>query len=433
MKPQSNLNDCDVPFNNARLQFARKYRRHTIRSLARISGIAVRTISSYENGSGAPPSSPTLNALATALELPVSFFFAEDQEDFSKEQVSFRAPSKMTALDRDQHLCLASLIYELTQKIGVLFKLPVVNLPIFESLLYPESTNSIPDAVIESQADALRLKWGLGIEPISNLLNAVELNGIMIYSLPPSISSADGFSFWRGGRPFIIYNPNKTSERSRFDIAHELGHLVLHGNDSKISDSKTREREANTFASAFLMPKSGILSKLPHQCTISNLIPYKRKWKVSLAAFNVRLHHHDRAGIVCDMMGNEDAHHAGISGAGGFHERDLLDSRISHRIQNAALIRVRPEPSWLCAGIGGKIGVLVRPLRQAHRRPPADGRQAFAEHGADGGGDGNHYFAGSHLPRSSRTARNSSVRNSRPAGVRPGYRDSSFTGRPASD
>ncbi|MDT2306000.1 ImmA/IrrE family metallo-endopeptidase [Paenibacillus larvae] len=32
----------------------------------------------------------------------------------------------------------------------------------------------------------------------------------------------------RDERPYVLLSNDKTSSRSRFDIAHELGHLILH-------------------------------------------------------------------------------------------------------------------------------------------------------------------------------------------------------------
>lgn len=68
-------------------------------------------------------------------------------------------------------------------------------------------------------------------------------------------------------RDFDIFIPNHTThERDRFTIAHELGHYILHylPNVGPQTDSPFRidrygnsaiEREANLFASAFLMPE----------------------------------------------------------------------------------------------------------------------------------------------------------------------------------
>lgn len=283
-------------FNGSRLTFARKFRKFTIRHLADVSAVSLRTISSYENSTDLNPRDEIVKSLADALSFPESFFHGDELEHIEAEHVSFRALSKMTALDRDQNLCFGELAYTLSKWIDKYFSLPAVDVPMYgNELVYSRAGNgktkkeTTQARLIEGLAERLRADWGLGQLPIKNLLNLVESKGVMVFSLPENNSSTDGFSFWRGGRPFILYNQGKTSERSRFDIAHELGHLVLHG-DERYDDSKNKEREANTFASAFLMPGRGILGNYPRNAAISSFLPYKQKWNVSLAAFNYRLH-----------------------------------------------------------------------------------------------------------------------------------------------
>jgi Zn-dependent peptidase ImmA (M78 family) len=50
------------------------------------------------------------------------------------------------------------------------------------------------------------------------------------------------------------------------------------------------EREANAFASAFLMPKASVLANAPRAATLPSLIRHKKNWLVSVAALNYRLH-----------------------------------------------------------------------------------------------------------------------------------------------
>ncbi|MCH6544747.1 MAG: ImmA/IrrE family metallo-endopeptidase, partial [Deltaproteobacteria bacterium] len=82
-------------------------------------------------------------------------------------------------------------------------------------------------------------------------------------------SAVDAFSFWHGARPCIFLNPSKRSaSRSRFDIAHELGHLVLHADAAP--GSPIHEKEANAFASAFLLPRETFGSECPTQLSWSD-------------------------------------------------------------------------------------------------------------------------------------------------------------------
>ena len=107
----------------------------------------------------------------------------------------------------------------------------------------------------------------------------------------------DAFSCWRNGEPFIFLNTFKTTERSRFDAAHELGHLVLHKHGGP--QQKVAEQEANTFASSFLMPKADMLSHVSYVNSLSDIIKLKKRWGVSAAALLFRL---NKAGIVSDWQ-----------------------------------------------------------------------------------------------------------------------------------
>lgn len=87
-------------------------------------------------------------------------------------------------------------------------------------------------------------------------------------------AEVDAFSMWRQSTPFVFLNTKKSAEHSRFDAAHELGHLVLHRHGSP--QGREAEREANAFASAFLMPRASVLAYAPRMATIDHLIKLKK-------------------------------------------------------------------------------------------------------------------------------------------------------------
>jgi Zn-dependent peptidase ImmA (M78 family) len=93
---------------------------------------------------------------------------------------------------------------------------------------------------------------------------------------------------WKGNTPFVFLNTNKTAEHSRYDAAHELGHLVLHRHGSP--QGNEAEKQANKFASAFLMPQGSVRPVAPRFPTFDILVRLKRRWGVSVAALAYRLH-----------------------------------------------------------------------------------------------------------------------------------------------
>jgi Zn-dependent peptidase ImmA (M78 family) len=157
------------------------------------------------------------------------------------------------------------------------FELPAIAVPD----LHPQPSS-------EAAAKALRVKWGLADKPISNMVKLLESKGVRVFSLAENNKTLDAFSFWRNGKPFVFLNTMKSAERSRFDAAHELGHLVLHQHGQP--NGRKAEHEANAFASAFLMPPSSVLAYAPRNPSLQDLIEAKRGWGVSVSALAHRLH-----------------------------------------------------------------------------------------------------------------------------------------------
>jgi Zn-dependent peptidase ImmA (M78 family) len=127
------------------------------------------------------------------------------------------------------------------------------------------------------------------------MVRLLEAKGVRVFSLAEECLEVDAFSFWRGNRPLVFLNTMKSAEHSRFDAAHELGHLVLHPHGQP--NGRQAEREANTFAGAFLMPRSSLLAYAPRSATLPDLIRAKSIWKVSPAALAYRMR---EAGILSE-------------------------------------------------------------------------------------------------------------------------------------
>lgn len=270
-------------FNSARLILARKRRRMTGKDLAERSGLSAMTISRLEKGDNAPDES-TVSRLASALDFPQQFFFAHDVDPISTEAVSFRSLSKMSAKERDAAISAGTLGLELGNWIEARFSLPKPN-------VLDLSSESDP----ETAARSLRQYWGIGERPIGNMVGMLETHGVRVFSLSENTASVDAFSFWRDEKPFVFLNNFKTAERSILDAAHELGHLVMHRHagpnpDQVQSDDRATEREANAFASAFLMPANDVRSRMPRFIDADAVIKLKARWRVSAMAMAYRLH-----------------------------------------------------------------------------------------------------------------------------------------------
>lgn len=261
-------------FNPSRLTLARQRRGLTKAKLAAETKLTVRSISAFEAGEMAP-SERTLTELAQALRFPVSFFQAEGLELLRSDAVSFRALSTLTASRRDSAISAGAIAIALSKWIDSKFNLPCPNIP------------DLRGYTPEAAADALRAAWGLGERPIKNMVHRLEANGVRVFSLVEECKQVDAFSTWRDDKAYVFLNTMKSGERSRFDAAHELGHLVLHRHGGP--QGRPAETEADQFASAFLMPKASVLAAAPRMPTLAQLVRLKQTWQVSVAALAHRL------------------------------------------------------------------------------------------------------------------------------------------------
>ena len=263
----------------SRLVIARKRRGLTLTRLAELTGLSTRSISLYENGHQ-EPSGETLLQLAGVLDISPAFLGAPDMDESPEDAVSFRALSKMTARQRDRALSVGRIALLINDWIDTRFQLPAADIP------------SLTGHDPESAAEVVRARWGLGERPISNVLHLLEAHGVRIYSLTAENDELDAYSLYWRTQPFIFLSTSKTGERGRFDAAHELGHLVLHG-EHQMPNRPAAEVEANRFAAAFLMPRASVLAQGLRDATPARILQAKRIWKVAAMALTHRLHELD--------------------------------------------------------------------------------------------------------------------------------------------
>lgn len=264
-------------FNPTRLELARKRCRYTARILAERAQIAPVTLSRIVNGKQTPDEK-TVEQLVEALGFPRRFFFEDDIDLIDASTASFRSLKSMTARERDAAVAAGSLAYLLIDWVKAEFNLPTIDLLDLGQEHNPASA-----------ARSLRQYWSIGEKPIGNMIKLLETKGIRVFSLSENTKKVDAFSCWRDDEPYIFLNTLKTAERSRFDAAHELGHLVLHKHGGP-KQGRNAEFEANTFASSFLMPYADVLARTPYVACLDNIVEDKIRWGVSAKALAYRLH-----------------------------------------------------------------------------------------------------------------------------------------------
>ncbi|HEX2243205.1 MAG TPA: ImmA/IrrE family metallo-endopeptidase [Gammaproteobacteria bacterium] len=321
-----------------RLSLARKRRRLTKKALAEFLGITPHTVLRYESGEICPPDD-VVKRISKFLNFPEAFFSADEIEELSTDAASFRSLSSTSAKDRDAALAAGTIAFLFADWVEERFGLP------------QEDLIDLSDEEPEVAARSLRQKWGLGERPVRNMVHLLEAKGVRVFSLAENTKTVDAFSVWRAGKPYIFLNVFKTPERSRFDAAHELGHLVLHRHGGPYD--RGTEKEADRFASSFLMPSADVLAITPRVRHLRQIVQAKRRWAVSVFALIYRLHalgiitdwHYRTFCIQATEYGYRDNEPNGIAREQSLVWRDVLTELWRERVRKDDIARALGLPS----------------------------------------------------------------------------------------
>ncbi|WP_124048097.1 MULTISPECIES: helix-turn-helix domain-containing protein [Bacillus subtilis group] len=263
----------------------------TTREFADRIGVSHQMVSKYENGQSMPTPS-LLDKMILELNLPFRFFLKPLNENITGKPVFFRSRAISSKKLKKIHEIKLEWLIEVQHYLDNILDFPSVNLPSNvknNSFFQPLDFEDIDEIAMQ-----LREAWGLNAGPISNLILLMEKNGIVVSKVTMADIKIDACSAWdKQGRPFILLGNNKRSfSRSRFDLAHELGHLILHRhlklnefNDKKIYNRL--EEEADYFASSFLLPKESFMEEFISS-SLEYFISMKKRWKLSIQALVYR-------------------------------------------------------------------------------------------------------------------------------------------------
>lgn len=265
--------------------------------LSELVSVSKQAVSQYEMGKNSPGIA-ILTSIANVLKYPVSFFYKPlPVNENASSAVFFRCKKTTSVKALNAAREKIAIFREINDYLEEFIDFPMLNLP--KVNYEDDGINPIDNEQIEQHAMALRNHWGLGTRAIDNLINIVQKNGIMVSKMQLRLSKLDAFSVWFNNKPFIFLSSDKdTNVRIRFDIAHEIGHLLMHADyysEEDLKNSVIREKlenEADRFAGAFLLPKESF-SKDVFSTSIDHFIQIKSKWKASIGAMIYR----------CDTLG----------------------------------------------------------------------------------------------------------------------------------
>lgn len=282
-----------------RIREARMFRGFTQSDLAQAVGITKQAVSQCETGV-LTPSAETLVRISNALEFPLSFF----SHPFASPilaPVFFRkrkTAAKKTRYVFETYIEWMSDIYEYIER--------HVHLP--EVCLVTDERVGYTPTELSRIATKLRRHWGLGDGPISDMTLLLENNGIIISKVGLDASKVDACSVFytpvsSRKRPMIFLTSGTSSVRSRRDLAHELGHQVLHSWMDKEEFEAYQdviEQDADIFASFFLMPEQSMRRESFAVKTLDSLLLMKQRWGASAQSI---LYHLLQIGCIDQKLG----------------------------------------------------------------------------------------------------------------------------------
>ncbi len=256
-------------------------------ALAELVNRKPASISHYEKGRIEPPAE-VVHALSKALDVQVGFFFKPPRcmPEGPTFHRSLSAATKRARLRAERRI---DWTFDILRFLEGYVDIPSANLPPLTFDLLGELT----DDQIEIAAHGLRRYWGLGDGPIPNLVWLVEQQGVVVVRDSVGNNKLDAHSRWCGERPIIVLNSDKrSSTRSRFDCAHELGHVLFHRNVSVAQAQRSENRKrieapADRFGGAFMMPAETFAEEVGRP-TLEGLLALKSRWRMSVAAMLVR-------------------------------------------------------------------------------------------------------------------------------------------------
>lgn len=236
-----------------RLRQARMKEKLSMDALCQLmqGAVSKQAVSKYE-AAKMMPSSTILIALAEALKVSLDYFFQPFKFDVQEMKVSFRKKSSVNQKDIDAlKIHIQEEIEHYLEIEEILGKEPTIYNKVKATKILIDTQDMI------ECAKEVREKWKLGIDPIINVQEILEANGVKV--IP--VNGPEGFDGVSGmindNIPIIVLNKNITMpERLRFTAFHELGHLLFNANISEDMSDHNKEKMCHAFASEMLLPSS---------------------------------------------------------------------------------------------------------------------------------------------------------------------------------
>lgn len=293
--PSDRATDAAALFDGGRLTLARHLAGLRKSDLAVKVEKSATAVAAWESGAKRPTAT-TVARLALSLGVEPGYFSVRpDNVAALSATPHFRSLRSTTQVARDQAFAYGQVAVDIAQTLERHVEFPDCDVPTCPVPI-DDATGDGP----EHAAGLVREQWELGCGPVGHLVRLVENRGILVVFSPPQTATVDAYSFDSRLRPVIVLNPIKHDYyRQRFDVAHELGHLIMHGDAEP--GGRIVEQQAHRFASELLMPANEIRDVLPvimGANVWATLGKLKERWGVSMQALLFRARRLGRLGDV---------------------------------------------------------------------------------------------------------------------------------------
>ena len=273
--------DAAAAFSGERLRLARFRAGLTLRELAERVDVTHTAISQYENDRNRPTAAVLARlAIATGVSAGFFTFGGRPISRGGLDGTHFRSLRSTTRQGRAQAWGWSELVLDVAEVLERYVRLPDPSVP-----LVPVGVDADENDFVVAAGD-LRSSWDLPDGPVGHLVRHMDAHGILVARLEVTNRGVDAFSHAQGSRPVVILGSDKgDAARSRFDAAHELGHLVCHPDADPGGE---QEQQAHAFAAELLMPRAVFRRLLPRRFDLGAYARLKQEWGVSIAALLYR-------------------------------------------------------------------------------------------------------------------------------------------------
>lgn len=271
----------DDEFSPEKLRLARCAAGLSLAELGELLGVSRQYAHKLEINT--VPNRVQIEVLSKALGVTKGFFSSPRRGSVELEQCHFRSLRSSTQMVKKSIASQVELFELFLDGLEKEIDFPAVKLSTFDETLLNHDS-------MEIAAERFRREQSIGIGPIADVTRLVESVGVLVVNLADADDRVDAFSLYNK-RPLIVRNIAKENPcRQRFDIAHELGHLVMHQGIE--TGCRTTEDQANQFASALLMPRASFAGEFPpmrgQYLNWPALRELKLRWRVSFKALIYR-------------------------------------------------------------------------------------------------------------------------------------------------